>query len=198
MSAFGRFLAATSSTLPRQCLTGGVLFATGDTIAQQLVEKRRSAHDIPRTFRLALYGGCIFSPLASMWFGKVLERVQFGWKPANIVTKVALDQGIASPAFVAMFFSVTSLMQGKTVEQAKLKVKHNWWSTLKTAWALWIPVQAINMALVPVNGRLLFVNVVSIFWNTFLSIKSAGGGNKVKQEAGRVVELVETKVEKLH
>ncbi|GAK64776.1 integral membrane protein, Mpv17/PMP22 family [Moesziomyces antarcticus] len=171
MSAFSRFIAATSSTLPRQCLTGGVLFATGDTIAQQLVEKRRS-HDYPRTFRLALYGGCVFSPLASLWFGKVLERVQFASKPANIAAKVALDQGIASPAFIALFFGTTTLMNGGSPQDAKKKIQDNWWPTLKTAWGLWIPVQTINMAVVPPMQRLLFVNVVSIAWNTFLSIKS--------------------------
>ncbi|SNX85031.1 related to glomerulosclerosis protein Mpv17 [Melanopsichium pennsylvanicum] len=193
MSAFTRFIAATSSTFPRQCLTGGVLFATGDTIAQQFVEKRGSQHDFPRTLRLALYGGCVFSPLASLWFSKGLERVQFASKPLNIATKVALDQGIASPAFIAMFFSVTTIMAGGSIEEAKKKVENNWWSTLKTAWGLWIPVQALNMALVPVQSRLLFVNVVSIFWNTFLSIKSAAG----KKDEG-VVELIEAKVEKLH
>lgn len=204
MSGFSRFIAATSSTFPRQCLTGGVLFATGDTIAQQLVEKRGSRHDIPRTLRLGLYGGAVFSPLASIWFGKVLEKVKFASPAANIATKVALDQGIASPAFIALFFSVTTLMNGGSVNDAKKKVQDNWWPTLKTAWGLWIPVQGLNMALVPPTQRLLFVNVVSIFWNTFLSMKSAGdaGGVKevgqgVKSEAGRMVELVEAKVDKL-
>ncbi|SPO26386.1 related to glomerulosclerosis protein Mpv17 [Ustilago trichophora] len=198
MSAFSRFLAATSSTFPRQCLTGGVLFATGDTIAQQFVEKRGSSHDIPRTLRLALYGGCVFSPLASLWFSKGLERVQFASKPLNIATKVALDQGIASPCFIALFFSVSTLMAGGTPKEAKKKVEDNWWPTLKTAWGLWIPVQAINMALVPVSQRLLFVNVVSIFWNTFLSIKSAQNGTTaVKGKVEELVELAETKVEKL-
>lgn len=196
MSGFSRFIAATSSTFPRQCLTGGVLFATGDTIAQQLVEKRRSNHDVPRTLRLALYGGAVFSPLASIWFGKVLERVQLASKPANIATKVALDQGVAAPTFVAMFFTVTTLMAGGSPQDAKQKLHDNWWSTLKTGWAVWIPVQAINMALVPVNARLLFVNVVSIFWNTFLSIKSAAGG--AKQLEQKTVQLVESEVKKLH
>jgi hypothetical protein len=35
-----------------------VLFATGDTMAQQLVEKRGfKNHDLARTGRMALYGG---------------------------------------------------------------------------------------------------------------------------------------------
>lgn len=200
MSGFSRFIAATSSTFPRQCLTGGVLFATGDTIAQQFVEKRGSRHDIPRTLRLGLYGGAVFSPLASIWFGRVLEKVKFQSNAANIATKVALDQGIASPCFVALFFGVTTLMNGGSANDAKNKIRENWWETLKTAWGVWIPVQGLNMALVPPSQRLLFVNVVSIFWNTFLSMKSAGSGvgNGVKAKVEEAVELVEAKVEKLH
>lgn len=87
-------------------------------------------------------------------------------------------------------------MAGGSVDEAKTKVEQNWWPTLKTAWGLWIPVQALNMAVVPPGQRLLFVNVVSIFWNTFLSMKSAGV--KPKEEVDRVVELVEAKVDKLH
>ena len=87
-------------------------------------------------------------------------------------------------------------MGGGSVDDAKQKVKDNWWPTLKTAWGLWIPVQAVNMALVPVGGRLLFVNVVSIFWNTFLSMKSAGSAGNKQDE--RLVEMVEAKVDKLH
>jgi len=41
-----------------QSITTAVLFATGDTMAQQLVEKRGlKNHDISRTGRMALYGG---------------------------------------------------------------------------------------------------------------------------------------------
>jgi protein Mpv17 len=36
-----------------------VLFATGDITAQQLVEKKGvEKHDLVRTGRMALYGGC--------------------------------------------------------------------------------------------------------------------------------------------
>jgi protein Mpv17 len=39
-----------------------VLFATGDITAQQLVEQKGiEAHDLTRTGRMALYGGCTFS-----------------------------------------------------------------------------------------------------------------------------------------
>jgi protein Mpv17 len=41
-----------------QSVTTAVLFATGDTMAQQLVEKKGlEKHDLARTGRMALYGG---------------------------------------------------------------------------------------------------------------------------------------------
>lgn len=42
-----------------QSVTTAVLFATGDITAQQLVEKKGvEKHDLVRTGRMALYGGC--------------------------------------------------------------------------------------------------------------------------------------------
>jgi protein Mpv17 len=42
-----------------QSVTTAVLFATGDVTAQQLVDKRGlEKHDLARTGRMALYGGC--------------------------------------------------------------------------------------------------------------------------------------------
>jgi protein Mpv17 len=43
-----------------------VLFATGDVTAQQLVDKRGiKNHDLKRTGRMALYGGCML--ILSSW-----------------------------------------------------------------------------------------------------------------------------------
>lgn len=39
-----------------QCITTGILMATGDTIAQQGIEKNGKDHDFLRTARMASYG----------------------------------------------------------------------------------------------------------------------------------------------
>jgi hypothetical protein len=47
-----------SRPLLTQSITTAVLFATGDTMAQQLVEKKGLRnHDLARSGRMALYGG---------------------------------------------------------------------------------------------------------------------------------------------
>jgi hypothetical protein len=57
----------------------------------------------------------------AFWFGKVLERVPY--KGAlGIAVKVGLDQGVAAPNMVALFFAATTLMQGKTTNDVKEKL----------------------------------------------------------------------------
>lgn len=165
MSFASRLLAASSSTVPRQCLTASILFGTGDAIAQTAVEKKspfKGNYDYFRTLRLGLYGGAIFAPIMSVWF-KTLEKVP--GKPGslgNVLGKVAADQALAAPNMLALFFTATTLMGGGSTGDVKKKLEDSYWDTLKTSWMVWIPVQGINMAFVPVQQRLLFVNVVSL------------------------------------
>jgi protein Mpv17 len=51
-----------SRPLLTQSITTAVLFATGDAMAQQLVEKKGlKNHELVRTGRMALYGGGMYS-----------------------------------------------------------------------------------------------------------------------------------------
>jgi protein Mpv17 len=61
MSSFIRWYNARLAARPllTQSVTTAFLFATGDVTAQQLVEKKGAQkHDLVRTGRMALYGGC--------------------------------------------------------------------------------------------------------------------------------------------
>ena len=51
-------------------------------------------------------------------------------------------------------------MQGGGPDEIRTELKQKWFPTLKAGWYLWIPVQAINMSIVPVQHRLLFVCVL--------------------------------------
>jgi protein Mpv17 len=58
----------------------------------------------------------------AVWFGKVLERVPYKGK-LGIAVKVGLDQGFAAPNMLALFFSATTLMQGKSFDDVKQKLE---------------------------------------------------------------------------
>lgn len=48
--------------------------------------------------------------------------------------------------------------------------------SLAANWALWIPAQAANFTLVPLDLRILYVNVISIAWTAYISNMASAQG----------------------
>ncbi|KAI5899110.1 uncharacterized protein SCHCODRAFT_02604210 [Schizophyllum commune H4-8] len=151
-----------------QCLTAAVLFSGGDVLAQQFVEKRGSLHDYTRTARLAFYGGVCFGPPMTLWY-QFLNRIKFASSRRAVVYRVWLDQAFLTPIAVVYFFSMMSLLEGKPYE-APDRVRSAYVPTIIRNWAVFIPAQIINFSIVPPQFRFAYVGVVSLFWNTYLSL----------------------------
>ncbi|GMK54354.1 hypothetical protein CspeluHIS016_0109400 [Cutaneotrichosporon spelunceum] len=153
-----------------------VLFGAGDVIAQQAVEKKGwSNHDWPRTGRIVTWGGAFFAPAVTAWF-QVLNKVPMTNKVKGTAIRVVLDQFVAAPIVLSCFYAVMTLLEGKDLAAAKEKADKNIWPTLKVNWSLFVPVQTINQSVVPLHYRLVVINVVNLFFNTFLSLQNAEGG----------------------
>ncbi|GFZ48201.1 Protein SYM1 [Saitozyma sp. JCM 24511] len=165
-------------------VTSAVLFATGDVIAQQAIEKRGSNHDLARTGRIVFWGAGIFAPAVTVWF-RTLERLPIQNKTLATAARVGLDQFAFAPCVLTGFFTVMTLLEGKDMSAVKEKWRQSFLPTLQTNWMVWIPAQTINMAvslrgwssfvLIPLHLRLLYVNAINIPWNTFLSIQANKG-----------------------
>ncbi|CED82740.1 protein sym1 [Phaffia rhodozyma] len=179
-------LASYQSFLSRNPLLGNsvsaaALFATGDGIAQQYVEKKGRDHDWIRTGRIVLWGGGLFAPVVTQWF-KILEKVPIKNKVAATATRVGLDQFVFAPIVLTTFFSFMGLLEGKEKENVQEKLKNDLVPTLKANWMVFIPTQAVNMALIPLQYRLLTINLVNIPWNTYLSIQANKDSKSVLKE----------------
>lgn len=156
-----------SRPLLTQSITTAVLFATGDTMAQQLVEKKGIRnHDLARSGRMALYGGAVFGPAATTWFKFLQHKVVLKNKNAEILARVACDQGIFAGINLFVFLSSMAIMEGTSPRD---KLEKSYWPALTTNWMIWPFVQAINFKLIPLHHRVLVVNVVSLGWNCYLS-----------------------------
>ncbi|PMD33704.1 hypothetical protein L207DRAFT_571181 [Hyaloscypha variabilis F] len=156
-----------SRPLLTQSITTAVLFATGDTMAQQLVEKKGLRnHDLARSGRMALYGGAIFGPAATTWFKFLQHKIVLKNKNAEILARVACDQGIFAGTNLFVFLSSMAIMEGTSPKE---KLEKSYWTALTKNWMVWPFVQAINFKLVPLHHRVLVVNVVSLGWNCYLS-----------------------------
>ncbi|KAI4142366.1 MAG: hypothetical protein L6R39_004960, partial [Caloplaca ligustica] len=150
-----------------------VLFATGDVMAQQAVEKVGvDKHNFARTGRMALYGGAVFGPAATTWFKFLQQRIKFKNENVTIAARVLTDQTVFASTNLFCFLSSMAIMEGTS---PKDKLDSTYWTALQKNWMLWPAVQAVNFKLVPLEHRVLLVNVVSLGWNCYLSYINSKG-----------------------
>lgn len=73
------------------------------------------------------------------------------------------------PVFMGILLVTQSVLSGATMENAWKKTKRDYLELVVTAWECWIPVTMINFIFVPVQFRLLFVNIIQIGFGVFVS-----------------------------
>ena len=161
-----------------QSITTAVLFATGDITAQQLVETRARAdtdskdqldpkgHDFVRTGRMAMYGGAVFGPAAATWYNILQRHVVLSTPRRTMLARVAADQGIFAPVFIGVFLGSMAVLEGGSPRE---KLEKQYVNALTANYMLWPAAQMVNFSVVPLEHRVLFVNLVSIGWNSYLS-----------------------------
>ncbi|MED6111795.1 hypothetical protein PIB30_055624 [Stylosanthes scabra] len=169
----------------KQAVTAASLSLTGDTIAQirdrwskakaannhsndlQDVLSRISDHDWLRALRMTSYGFLLYGPGSYAWY-QCLEH--FFPKPSvqNIMLKVLLNQIILGPCVIAVVFAWNNLWLGK-VKELPQKYQRDALPTLLYGFRFWIPVSALNFWVVPLQARVAFMSMGSIFWNFYLS-----------------------------
>lgn len=64
-----------------------------------------------------------------------------------------MDQFVLTPCVLSLFFTCQSLLEGKGFTEAKRRIETSWWPTIQRNWSLWIPVQAVNFSVVPLQYR---------------------------------------------
>ncbi|KAH9826811.1 Protein sym-1 [Teratosphaeria destructans] len=130
-------------------------------MAQQGVERRGlQNHDVARTARMAFYGGCIFGPAATTWFGFLQRKVVFPGRPnLEIVARVAADQCIFAGCNLFVFLSTMAMLEGT---DPKKKLETTYFNALKKNWMVWPAVQFTNFKFVPLEHRVLVVNIISL------------------------------------
>lgn len=80
---------------------------------------------------------------------------------AAIAGKVGVDQLVYSPICMMVFFTwvnVACLTPAKAPQEISQKLI----PSITMSWLLWTPAMVVNMALVPANLRMLYINVVSL------------------------------------
>jgi len=149
------------------------LFTAGDIFAQNLVEKRytHAPWDITRTIRVGAVGLLFMGPSYSVWY-RGLDKLIVGSGIKQTLKKVALDQGIMAWVFCAWFVMANAVLSGHNLDAAWSEWTTHRRDIMEANYKLWPAAQILNFTFVPSAHRVLFVNLVSIGWNTFLAWSS--------------------------
>ncbi|XP_004709684.1 peroxisomal membrane protein 2 isoform X3 [Echinops telfairi] len=152
--------------------TSGFLSALGNFLAQMIEKKRKKENsqdlDVSGPLRYAIYGFFFTGPL-SHFFYVFMEH----WIPPEVplagVKRLLLDRLLFAPAFLLLFFFIMNVLERKDMATFSMKVRRGFWPALQMNWKVWTPIQFINVNYVPVQFRVLFANLVALFWYAYLA-----------------------------
>ena len=109
----------------------------------------------PLTSRLT----AVFGPGATLWYKFLQKRIVLKSENATIAARVLVDQSVFASTNLFLFLSSMAYMEGT---DPKEKLNSTYFNALQKNWMVWPAVQAINFKLVPLEHRVLVVNIVSL------------------------------------
>lgn len=155
-------------------ITAGIIFGTADVVCQKFLEKpaENKGFDYRRFFNMVFIGSCISAPLSHLWYCKlanqICSRVTMNAKLQPWVA-LAADQILYTPISISVFLFMNEYMKDFSSLKAIKNVREKFVAGMITNFKMWPPIVLVNFALVPVQLRVLFINVFGFFWTIYLS-----------------------------
>lgn len=161
---------------PLQCqaVNTSVLMATGDFLAQFFIEKRMTwkEYDKSRTLRYLTVGLFVLGPSMHIWYTSLDRIIKRRTTLKVAVKKMLMDQGLYLPPYIATFIVVMSKLRFESNSEVKTKLYRDFKPILLASYQLWPLVQIGNFYFVPLQHRILVMNLVGLMWNTYIAWKA--------------------------
>mmetsp|Transcript_21917 Transcript_21917/g.32014 ORF Transcript_21917/g.32014 Transcript_21917/m.32014 type:complete len:238 (-) Transcript_21917:116-829(-) len=174
-----------------KALTSATVYTIGDIIAQRTESMGKKDLDRPRLMRSLVAGLIGHGPLSHVWYNVSDELFQemnlgeqLGW---STVVKVIIDQISWGPFWNNMYILLLGIMKMNPPSKIFDEIKRTTIPLLVSGFKLWPLAHCVTYGIVPVEFRLLWVDLVEISWVTILATAAAGGGvaSKEKEEESR-------------
>lgn len=145
------------------------LSGVGDIIEQnyEMVTNKISHWDKVRTRNMSASGFTI-GIFCHAWY-RYLDKFIPGYSFRIVIKKVAIDQFIASPICISVFFLTLSTLENNSKAELWREIKEKAWKLYAAEWVIWPPAQFINFYLLPYKYRVLFDNSISLCYDIFTS-----------------------------
>ena len=172
--------------LPTKCVSSGTASAVGDLLAQTIVG---NTYDPRRTLVFAAIGVFYFAPLLHLWY-KMLNKLERSGVASGRFTRrqviflqLLMNQSIgaicANGGFFYAYAAFDRWLPGGAsnpiLATASAAFQKKFWRIMKANWVVWPLPSLVNLALVPLDYRVLFMNCFAVVWKCVLSLLTRGG-----------------------
>ncbi|KAI6205495.1 hypothetical protein M3Y94_00798900 [Aphelenchoides besseyi] len=148
-----------------QSSMAGSLAITGDVACQLIVEKQQK-WDVYRSLRFGFVISCIAAPIQFKWFRFLEKHIRPSQSRFTTgVKKMLADQIVAAPLLTSLMLFSVQLLQTRSVDYSIARVKSIFPTVIATNYKVWPLVQIINMSLIPLNYRIVFLQFIGMFWD---------------------------------
>ncbi|KAL7744512.1 hypothetical protein ACLKA6_017036 [Drosophila palustris] len=144
----------------------------GDVIAQLAVEKKSyKDYNMERTAKFSAIGFCFVGPALRRWYIK-LDTLVVKEQPAfhRGIKKMVIDQTCVAPPFTLILSYLVPFVNGKKHEEIVQSIRDGYVDLMKRSYTLWPLAQVVNFSLLPIQYQVLFVQLIALIWNCYLSM----------------------------
>jgi hypothetical protein len=169
-------LAHTARPLATSMVLGGVIAATGDVLAQRLVEKQPTLNWL-RSLEMVTLRSLILAPFLYLYFPWLL-RVCPGTTWGRVLSRVGLDQLTGSPIVISTAFLFSAVFKDVTapknlvhndISMVPARIQSHLPRTWLMGASFWPIVHTLNFRMVPVGHQPLVAHLGSVYWMMILS-----------------------------
>ena len=162
-----------------KAITSATVYSIGDIIAQKTEGKSAAEFDRLRNLRSLLAGLIGHGPLSHVWYNvsedvfTSLGIVDQWW---SFLPKVAIDQLTWGPFWNNTYILLLGIMQFRNPKAIWEEMKATTIPLIVSGLKLWPLAHCITYGVIPVENRLLWVDLVEILWVTILATAANGTG----------------------
>lgn len=146
-------------------LSSGCFMLIGEIFVQRIKNDKRQ-YNVERIKQSTIVG--ISQGFLHLFFYLWIERLFPGISKKIIIEKILVDQFIGAPIFISHFLYTSYFLEGRKLKDIHKIFKQKFPTIYITDWAFWPLLQTINFYYVPLQYRVLYINVISLFYSTFL------------------------------
>lgn len=174
------------SPIQTKAVTSATVYTIGDIIAQRTEGIEVGELDRGRIARSLAAGLIGHGPLSHVWYQvseDFFENVMQWTEWWSFVPKVVVDQTFWGPFWNNTYILLLGVMQFQKPSQIWSDVKRTTIPLIISGLKLWPLAHCVTYGLVPVENRLLWVDLVEIVWVTILASQASGAAEDDKATA---------------